>query len=210
MSHFHDLSSTRQRIALWLALSILGIFLTSLGFAAKGFGLGTTPVDGSALTQTDFIRQIALSTNDVVYSSSTGKLYASVPSIAGSTGNRIATINPTTGTVDNSVFIGSEPTLLAMSNDGNSLYVSLEGAFAVRRFDTQTETPGLQFSVGQDSFFGRHRVNDVAVAPGSPNLVAIARQYPGTSPPEAGVAVFDNGVQRPNTGPGHIEGSLSD
>jgi hypothetical protein len=133
MSHFHDLSSTRQRIALWLALSILGIFLTSLGFAAKGFGLGTTPVDGSALTQTDFIRQIALSTNDVVYSSSTGKLYASVPSIAGSTGNRIATINPATGTVDNSVFIGSEPTLLAMSNDGDSLYALSGCPFRDRR-----------------------------------------------------------------------------
>jgi sugar lactone lactonase YvrE len=207
MSHFHDLSSTRQRIALGLALSILGIFLTSLGFAAKGYGLGPTPIDGSALAQTDFIRQIPLSANDVVYSSSTGKLYASVPSSAGNTGNRIATINPLTGNVENSVFIGSEPNLLAMSDDGNSLYASLEGAFAIRRFDTQTGTPGLQFSVGQDSFFGRYRVNALAVAPGNPNLVAIARQYQGVSPPEAGVAVFDNGVQRPITGPGHSDGS---
>src|SRR5207244_3194596 len=36
---------------------------------------------------------------------------------------------------------------------------------------------------------------------------AVARQYLGTSPPEAGVVVFDNGVQRPTAGPGHNVGS---
>ncbi|HEV7799174.1 MAG TPA: Calx-beta domain-containing protein [Pyrinomonadaceae bacterium] len=207
MSHSNYLSSTRQRIALSLVLSLLTVVVAPLSFAARDFGSGAARADGESVAQTDFIRQVSLTTNDVVYSPSRGKLYASVPSSAGSTGNRIATINPLTGNVDNSVFIGSEPNVLALSDDGNSLYATLEGAFAVRQFDTQTETPGMQFSVGQDSFFGRYRVNDLAVAPGNPNLVAIARQYPGISPPEAGVAVFDNGVQRTKTGPGHIEGS---
>src|SRR2546425_4119824 len=38
--------------------------------------------------QTDFIRQIPLTANDVVYSPSTKLLYASVPSSVGSGGNR--------------------------------------------------------------------------------------------------------------------------
>ena len=43
---------------------------------------------------TDFIRRIDLPTNDLVYSSTTGKLYASLPSFAGSNGNSIAAIDP--------------------------------------------------------------------------------------------------------------------
>jgi sugar lactone lactonase YvrE len=205
MSNLNYLTAAKRRTAFLLIFCLL-IAISPLTFATREVESRTTRPDDTAVL-TDFIRQIPLAINDVAFSASTGKLYASVPSLAGSTGNRIATINPNTGSIDNSVFIGSEPNLLAISDDGNSLYATLEGSFAIRRFNTQTETAGLQFSVGQDSFFGRYRVNDLAVAPGNADLIAIARHYPGTSPPEAGVAVFDNGVQRPVTGPGHIEGS---
>ena len=156
---------------------------------------------------TDFIRRISLRTNDLVYSPTLNKLYASVPSSVGSGGNSIKTIDPATGAIDSSVFVGSEPNRLAISDNGQSLYVNLDGAFSIRRFDASTQTAGLEFSVGQDNFFGRYAISDLAVAPGNPNLVAVARQHLGVSPPQAGVAVFDNGVQRPNTGPGHSLGS---
>jgi sugar lactone lactonase YvrE len=207
MSHINYLSFTKQRTALLLALSLLILVVAPLVFS-RVVESRSRVVDGnSASEQTDFVREIPLATNDVVYSTSTGKLYASVPSSAGSIGNRIATINPVTGSVDNSVFIGSEPNLLAISDDGNSLYASLEGVFAIRRFDTQTDTPGAQFSTGVASLNRRMLVSDFAVAPGNPNVLAIARQYSGTSPPDAGVAIFDNGVQRPNTAPDHSAGS---
>jgi hypothetical protein len=77
----------------------------------------------------------------------------------------------------------------------------------MRRFNVQTNTPGLQFSLGEHSFFGRYAVSDIAVAPGNPNLVAVARQFGGISPPGAGVAIFDNGVQRPTVGSDHISAS---
>ena len=106
-----------------------------------------------------------------------------------------------------SVFVGSEPNKLALSDNGTTLYTTLEGAFAIRQFNAQTQVPGLQFPVGQDSFFGLYTVNDIVVSPGEPNVIALARYFRGTSPPEAGVAIFDNGVQRTKTGPGHIAGS---
>jgi hypothetical protein len=112
-----------------------------------------------------------------------------------------------TGEAGTPVFIGSEPSKLALSDDGHTLYVALGGASAVRRFDTATRTSGQQFSLGQDSFHGSYSTGDLAVAPGNPNVVAVARIYPAVSPSEAGVAIFDNGVQRPKTGPGHIEGA---
>ena len=156
---------------------------------------------------TDFIRRISLRTNDLVYSSTLNKLFASVPSSVGAGGNSITSIDPTNGAVGTPVFVGSEPNRLALSDDGHSMYVNLDGAFAIRRFDASTQTAGLQFSVGQDPSFGRFGVTSLAVAPGNPNLLAIARNHPGVSPPQAGVAVYDNGVQRPTTGPGHTQGS---
>jgi len=205
VSHF--IGSTKQRKSLLLVILLIGI-LTPLVFVARGFESWTVRAqESSQPTQTDFIRQIALTTNDVVYSSATGKLYASVPSSSGPGGNSITTIDPLTGTIGNSVFIGSEPNKLALSDNGTTLYAALDGAFAIRRFDTSSQTPGAQFAVGQDSFFGVYAVADLAVAPGNPDLLAVARSYRGVSPPEAGVAIFDNGVPRPTTGPGHTSGS---
>lgn len=154
-----------------------------------------------------FVRKVSLRANDVAYSTSTNMLYVSVPSGAGASGNSIAPVDPLTGVMGTPVFVGSEPSQLAISDDGNTMYVSLEGAFAIRRFDVQTQTPGVQFPVGSNTFHGTYRVNDLAVAPGSPDTVAVARHYLSTSPPQVGVAIFDNGVQRPMTGPGHISGS---
>ncbi|HLM58548.1 MAG TPA: Calx-beta domain-containing protein [Pyrinomonadaceae bacterium] len=154
-----------------------------------------------------FIRKISIKANDVVYSPATSMLYASVPSSAGPGGNTITPVNPSTGEVGTPVFIGSEPNRLAISGEGNTLYVGLDGAFSVRRFEVQTQTPGLQFSLGSDSHLGAYVVSDMAVAPGEPGTVAVARHYRGVSPPGAGVAIFENGVQRPKTGVGHSAGA---
>jgi hypothetical protein len=160
-----------------------------------------------ASAATDFVTQIPITANDVVYSSSTQKLYVSVPSNGGANGNSITPVDPATGTLGTSVFIGSEPNKLGLSTDGQTLYAALDGASAIRRFDLTTQTPGQQFFLGLDNFNGPYRANDIAVAPGNPNLIAVARYFTTVSPSEAGVAIFDNGVQRAKTGPSHIEGS---
>ena len=195
----------RRVITFLLILSLLIGPISGAASASFNSAINATPP--FVQSPTDFIRRVSLRTNDLVYSPTLNKLYASVPSSAGSGGNSITTINPTTGAIDSSVFVGSEPNKLAISDDGQSLYVNLDGAFSIRRFDASTQIPGLEFSVGQDNFFGRYAITDLAVAPGNPNLVAVARHHLGVSPPQAGVAVFDNGVQRPTTGPGHSEGS---
>ena len=99
------------------------------------------------------IRQASIVTKDVVFDSSTGRLYASVPSRGGATGNSIATINPVTAQVEGTVFVGSEPGKLALSDDGHTLYASLDGSGAVRRYDNTTQTAGAQFAVGDGEPF---------------------------------------------------------
>ena len=138
-----------------------------------------------------------------MYDQATQRIYASVPSTGGARGNTVTIIDPITGALGSSVFVGSEPGKLAISGDGQYLYVALNGAAAVRRVLLPTLTPELQFSLGNDSFFGPMFVEDMAVLPGVPHAVAVSRRYSGVSPRHAGVAIYDNGVQRPTATPGH-------
>ena len=149
------------------------------------------------------VRIINIRTKDIIYDPFTQKIYASVPSSAGANGNSITTIDPATGLVGNSVFIGSEPGKLALSDDGQFLYVALDGAAAVRRFNMSTQTAGLQFTLGNDSFLGLYFAEDMAVQPGNPGVLAVSRRNLGFSPRHEGVAIYDNGVQRSAETPGH-------
>jgi DNA-binding beta-propeller fold protein YncE len=149
------------------------------------------------------IRQIPLATNDILYDPFTQKIYASVPSGAGGIGNSITVIDPVEGDVGASVFIGSEPGKLAISDDGRYLYAALDGAAAVRRFNIPEQAAELQFSLGFDPSFGPFFVEDIEVLPGNPEAVAVSRRNRGLSPRHEGVAIYDNGVQRPRTTPDH-------
>src|ERR1700730_13754650 len=128
MTRHQSKSRACQKIVLIVLVSILNAFVVPTGFG----GAPNRPRDSAPHepttnafdSQSDFIRLIPMTTNDVVYSASTGKLYASVPSSVGSGGNSIKTIDPTTGLVTSSVVIGSEPNKLALSDDGHSLYAS--------------------------------------------------------------------------------------
>ena len=190
-----------------LALLLLISFVNLIAAPFLPTGRSAAAPPNSPDGPTEFIRRIDLQTNDLAYSNTTGKIYASLPSFAGSTGNSIAAIDPSTGSITSTTFVGSEPNKLALSDDGHSLYVTLDGAAAIRRFDALTNTPGLQFSVGEDLALGRYRVSDFAVAPGNPGMLAVARQFSNVSPSGAGVAIFDDGVQRPKVGPGQLDGA---
>ncbi|HET8666929.1 MAG TPA: putative Ig domain-containing protein, partial [Terriglobales bacterium] len=144
-----------------------------------------------------------LQVNHLVYDPGRNKIYASVPSLNGARGNTVSIIDPPTASIESSIFVGSEPNAMALSKDGSYLYVGLDGTGAVRKVDLATRTAGLQFGLGADSFFGPMYAADIAVMPGNPNTVAISRRYSGVSPQHAGVAIYDNGVPRPNTTPGH-------
>jgi len=142
------------------------------------------------------LREVNLTTNDLVIDPVTQTIFASVPSSVSPSGNSLTPIDPVTGVTGTPVTVGSEPGKLAISDDGSSIYVSLDGANAVRRFDVVSRTPGLQFSLGNDMFGGPTRVEDLAVAPGQPNTLAVARQRTNGTPKHAGVVVYDNGIPR--------------
>src|SRR6185369_3197847 len=85
----------RRRLALLLLLSTINFIAAPFLLAGKSAAARPNAPDGP----TNFVRRINLTTNDLVYSASAGRIYASVPSSAGSSGNSLKAIDPATGLV---------------------------------------------------------------------------------------------------------------
>jgi hypothetical protein len=149
------------------------------------------------------VRTTDLTTNDLVYDSVTDRIYVSIPSANGSNGNSIGVINPETLALEKTVFMGSEPTVLAISDNGQYIYAGFTASSTVRRFDVATQEAGLQFTLGTDDSSGAFYVEDMEVVPGQPTAIAVSRRNQGISPKHEGVAIYDDGVVRPTTTPDH-------
>lgn len=150
----------------------------------------------SALTFTTYLN---IPANDLVYSPSTQLLYASVASTAGpALGNSIVPIDPNTGVLGAPIFVGSEPGKMALSSDGNTMWVSLEGAGAVREVNLTSHTAGMQFSLGGGTgiYNPPLKASALAVLPGLPNTVAVA--VPTSATYSSVVTIYDSGVARTN------------
>jgi len=138
---------------------------------------------------------ITLSANWLVYNPFDFRLYASVASLQGTGGNAIAVIDPYSGTVTKSIYVGSEPRRMALSDDGKSLWVALDGSGSVRQVDLVSGTAGQQFRVGTDGSYGPWYADDLAVLPGTHNSVVLTRYSHGNTG-TFGPVVYDDGVPR--------------
>jgi hypothetical protein len=141
------------------------------------------------------LKTVSLPVQDVAWSAASGRLYASLPGTAAQYPNSVAAIDPASGAVTGSVFVGSDPSFLALAGDQSQLYVALDGSSTVRRVSVPSLTAGLEFSTG--------RVEEMEAMPGAPSTVAISLMNPGTSPRHLGVCLYDDGVKRSRCTQGH-------
>jgi hypothetical protein len=185
-----------------------GIAQVAQDGTVTGIAPGTASVTASAdgltsnavkVTVND-IRILLLTTNDIIYDKLRQKIYASIPSTATSNPNSITVIDPVTLNVGPSVPVGSEPTKLAISDDGQVLYAGLDGEGAVQQVSLSSFTAGPKFSLGTPPVpgCGVLKALDLKVLPGTSQSVAVAGSATVCSP-LGSLAIYDNGVQRPNT-----------
>ncbi|HEX4004891.1 MAG TPA: IPT/TIG domain-containing protein [Acidobacteriaceae bacterium] len=160
------------------------------GSGALYFGVNPAPPAGT---------QIAVypaGGNDLKWDANAGKLYVSMPGIQGTEGNSIAIVDPVAGTVSQTGFLGSEPYELAISSDGNYLYVGLNGQNSME----QLALPGFQvnssWNLGADSFFGPYYALDIEAAPGSPQTTAAILANSNVSPSADWLQIYDYGTAR--------------
>jgi uncharacterized protein (TIGR03437 family) len=141
---------------------------------------------------TTVVRQINLAANDLVYDPAGRIIYASVPASGGEQANSLTAIMPDTGALRAPIPLGAEPEKLAVSDDGQMIYIALKPPNAgVRRFNTIQQSLSPPFSLGMSGFGQPAYVRDMKVAPGQPQSLAVARD-------DQRVAIYDNGVARPN------------
>ncbi len=142
--------------------------------------------------------------NDLVWDSTNQLIYLSVPSLAASNGNTITSLDPTTGKIQGSQFAGSEPDVLAISDDDQYLYAGVDGASSVQRFTLPSLLPDISYLLGSVGFLGPTFAWDLQVAPGLAHTTAVSRGEFQSSPWEAlgGAWIVDDATQRPTTAAG--------
>src|SRR5208282_1567956 len=124
--------------------------------------------------------------------------YLSAPSLASANGNTVAALNPVSGTIQSSQFAGSEPDVLAISDDNQFLYASLDGSSSVRRFILPGLQPDISYSLGADPHYGPYFAMDLQAAPGLPHTSAVSRGQYAVSPVAlGGMAIYDDAIERP-------------
>ena len=155
-----------------LSATVAASLITQMGSGQISVSTGSPGGGTSGALTFSIFRSVDLDTNDVIFDPFTRKLYASIPSTAHQvTGNSIVSIDPLTGKLGTPVFIGSEPTRMGISDDGQYLYVVLSGANAVRRMNLTNLTAGTQFTT-VSPLFGPYTASDVAVMPGDNSAIS--------------------------------------
>jgi trimeric autotransporter adhesin len=196
----------------YLEAQIPASSLTDSGFAEvvvqnpRPGGGASSPLFFAINYKPTIFRQLA---NDLVWDSANKLIYLSVPSLASSNGNTIAALDPLTGSIQSSQFAGSEPDVLAISDDDQFLYAALDGASSVQRFTLPDLVPDLKYSLGADSYFGPYFAVDLGVAPALPHTTAVSRGAFNVSPYAlGGMAIYDDTTKRSKVA--HTPGPLYD
>src|ERR1700722_1503305 len=112
--------------------------------------------------------------SDFAYDSLRNRFYVSVPpgsSRPNAPAESIVAVDAATGAKIASVNLGSQPTLLAISDDASYLYVYLSGSSTIGRIALSTFSPDLQIAL-----LPGETLTWMEVVPGSPRALATAQR----------------------------------
>lgn len=143
-------------------------------------------------------KEVAIEANTLLYDPFRAHLYVAVRATAVKDASCIVAIDPATGAAVWSVNVGSDPHVLALSDNGAVLWVAFKGVHAIQRLDLETRMPGPLFDVGRRSLDPLF-VEQMVVLPGTDDSVVVSLFDPKLRPGHEGVAIFDNGIKRPRS-----------
>lgn len=161
--------------------------------AGPGWQVGdaSAPVD----TETDgglpSVECLGLVTKKLVVDPTRSVLYASVPASAPLFPNTVVRIDPTSLAVTGAVSVGSNPNVLAMSDDGASLYVGDDGTGTVCRVDLASGGVYDSVSLGTGMFGNPKTAGDIRAVPGSATNWVVSERDPDLDPAYSGLVLYD-------------------
>ena len=134
---------------------------------------------------------VTLTNAFLVYEPNSKKLFASVPASDSANPNTIAVIDPVTATITGHIAVGNDPGVLAVSSDGNYLYVALNGDHSIQRINLSTDAIERTFSLPVDPSYGQTTVFDMHVPPSVSTEVVVSLLINASSS-EDGMAMFND------------------
>jgi hypothetical protein len=134
---------------------------------------------------------IDLATQDLALDSTRGLLYVSVAGSSSVYGNSVVRIDPASVTVTGSVFVGSNPNALAVTDDATTLYVGIDGAFSVVAVGLASGDVGTPVYLGASTSDGARTAREIRAVPGSATDYVVSRKTSETDPSFAGLALYD-------------------
>jgi hypothetical protein len=133
---------------------------------------------------------------DLVFDPVHQEIFLTVPNISAS-GNTISVLDLATAQIVGAQFAGSNPNVLAISDDSQFLYAGIDGFSSVQRFILPGLSPDVSYSLGTAGFFGPQFALDLGVAPGAPHTTAVTTGSFGVSPSaQGGITIYDDGTAR--------------
>ena len=142
-------------------------------------------------------RTINITHADLVYDPGRGVFYASIPDDAALYPNSVVRIDPASGAVTGTVSLGNDPETLAITDDGQYLYVGLLGASTIVRVALAGFAKDIEIPLPPD-FVGATHAEDIEPIPGLPQTIAASTFYM-SSTAHAGIFLFDNATRRSAT-----------
>jgi len=105
----------------------------------------------------------------------------------------VLSINPSTGAILASHTVPGQGLAVAVSADGQYVYVGLDVGGGVQRFNARTLALDIAIPVGDSTTY----IQDIQVSPANPHTIAVSAWYLVPLMQRPGVAVFDDAIMRP-------------
>lgn len=167
----------------------------------NGQQLFLPPIDGT-------VKKLNLEHNTLVYDAPRQRFLASVPANVSNTGNRIAIIDAVSGQISYSAPVGSQPGALALSPDGRSLVVGLNGTNEVVKLRLSDFAEQWRATLPIEFQFGPGRAETIAISPVDADTVAVSVYWNNVFPRHGGVILIRSGVIQPRQTQGHTGSNL--
>jgi len=149
----------------------------------------------SAIRNTSFLH--------AVYDAKSGHIYASVNTVSTNYANQVIVIDPASAKVLSSWSVGNGPNQLVISDDGQFLYVGLDGDKKVAQVALPSGTVNFAAGLGNEPASQTPMIaKALAVLPGQPHSWAVTLCVTGQVPCGNGVAIFDDETERPTIAAG--------
>ena len=170
---------------------------------------GTGGAAGSGACVSVCVTTTAVQASYLAFDATRGLIYASVDGSAPMYPNTITAVDPTTGAVVSSIAAGSDPHLMALSDDASTLWVGIDGAFSIRKITLATTPPvagPLVALPDPSSLSAAVFLTALAPVPGAAASVVAEVASEGLSE----VTILDDGVPRLNSIKNNVSSLLAE